>query len=176
MGRLLGCDSGEIKFQLTITTDDYPEESTWELASLDKSFVHTGGGYALPNTEYEEDFCIPDDGYIFSMNDKFGDGICCDSGQGSYTVTLNGKDIKSGGKFRQSETTDVMRACAGGEGRIMMEVNTDFFGSETSWTLNTMAGVELMSGSDYEAWETAKDTMCLDSSACYSFTIRDRCK
>ena len=37
--------------------------------------------------------------YRFTINDSFGDGICCAYGTGAYTLTSNGNVLASGGEF-----------------------------------------------------------------------------
>lgn len=173
-----GCGVMEMRFSLSITTDQYPAETEWELTSISETWTLTGGPYDKTATEYTEDKCIPNDTYVLTMKDKYGDGLCCENGQGSYAVSLDGVNVMaSEGKFRQIETSTLMRDCDAGKNRLMVQINTDFFGSETSWTLESLAdGTELMSGGDYAPWDTRKDTKCLDASECYKFTIKDACK
>ena len=49
--------------------------------------------------------------YNFTINDSYGDGICCAYGNGSYTVTSSEGTEASGGSFTSSETTNF---CVGG--------------------------------------------------------------
>jgi hypothetical protein len=41
----------------------------------------------------------------FTINDSYGDGICCNYGAGSYNVTYNGLTVASGGSFTTSQST-----------------------------------------------------------------------
>jgi len=48
------------------------------------------------------DRCLPaNHGYIFAIFDSYGNGLCCDEGEGWYTVTYNGEIVKEGGKFKK---------------------------------------------------------------------------
>merc|ERR1711982_268376 len=38
------------------------------------------------------------------MGDGYGDGICCNYGQGGYSVKVDDKEVASGGQFGSSET------------------------------------------------------------------------
>ena len=174
LGKDLDCRSDQILFQLSITTDQYPAETEWELTNTGKTYTLKGGPYGLAKSEYMEGYCVPEDVYVFQMKDKYGDGMCCEYGAGSYTVSIDGLAIASGGQFRQIEYTTIMPLCDSDEDRIMVQVSTDYFGSETSWTLETLSGTEVMSGTDYGSRDTRKDTQCIDSSECYVFTIRDQ--
>merc|ERR1712032_1346912 len=43
--------------------------------------------------------------FEFTMNDSYGDGICCSYGEGSYSVLRQGTVEVSGGQFGGTETT-----------------------------------------------------------------------
>merc|ERR1712226_480328 len=93
-------------FKLTITTDNYPEETTWTLLDQcnNEEFAQ-GGPYSNQNTQFVEEGCIPDGKYTFTINDSFGDGICCSYGSGSYILEYNGNIVKEGGSFAGSESS-----------------------------------------------------------------------
>ncbi|MEM6718355.1 MAG: M43 family zinc metalloprotease [Bacteroidota bacterium] len=101
-----GCSDNEVT--LSITFDNYPEETSWSLV--------TDGGTSVASASYSaanpdgstvtEIFCLPNDCYTFVINDSYGDGICCSFGSGSYTLTGPDGVIVSGGSFGSSETTD----------------------------------------------------------------------
>ena len=92
---------------LTITFDNYPEETSWTITSGGNT-VASGGTYGsqadgstLVLTECLEDGC-----YDFTISDAYGDGICCTYGNGSYTLrNANNQVLASGGSFGSSETT-----------------------------------------------------------------------
>lgn len=42
---------------------------------------------------------------IFTMHDAYGDGICCNYGNGHYSVLLDGVEVGSGGQYTTSEST-----------------------------------------------------------------------
>ena len=100
------CTDNEVT--LTITFDNYPEETSWSLV--------TDGGTTVASENYTnaqadgstitQTLCLPDDCYTFTINDAYGDGICCSFGNGSYTLTGPNGEIKSGGSFTNSEATD----------------------------------------------------------------------
>merc|ERR1712157_584896 len=39
-----------------------------------------------------------------TITDGYGDGICCNYGQGGYSVKVDDKEVASGGQFGSSET------------------------------------------------------------------------
>lgn len=85
---------------VTIVPDAYPGETSWEITSqADGSTVASGGSNSATVN-------LPDGCYTFTINDSFGDGICCAYGNGSYTVDCSIINHASGGVFGASESTD----------------------------------------------------------------------
>jgi len=95
---------------LTITFDNYPEETSWNLKNNAGSTVASGGTYA--SQADGSTLVIPindlaDDCYDFTILDAYGDGICCSYGNGSYTLEVTGGSVlASGGSFASSEVTN----------------------------------------------------------------------
>ncbi|MEM9930245.1 MAG: T9SS type A sorting domain-containing protein, partial [Bacteroidota bacterium] len=48
--------------------------------------------------------------------DTYGDGICCDFGNGAYTINVNGTDVAAGGNFTTSTTEQFCGDAGDGEG------------------------------------------------------------
>ena len=91
---------------ITILTDNYPGETTWTVTDVAGTVVASGGPYDAIATEYVEQVCIDAGCYTFTINDSFGDGVCCGFGLGSYAVSTNGTELASGGEFATFEATD----------------------------------------------------------------------
>lgn len=106
-----GCNDNEVT--ISITFDNYPEETSWTLVSDSGQTVASGGTYASQpdGSTLTEVLCLPDDCYTFTINDSFGDGICCAYGNGSYSVTDSSGALASGGSFTSSDVTSF---CLGG--------------------------------------------------------------
>lgn len=95
------CASTEVQFSLT--TDNYGYETNWSIKDSNSvEIVH--GSNLSNNTSYEENLCLVDGEYSFTINDTYGDGICCTYGNGSYDISISGKSLISGGTFTNSET------------------------------------------------------------------------
>ncbi len=110
------CACNGTNVTLTIVLDNYPEETSWTLTNSSGATVASGGTYgSLPDgSTFTESWCLPDDCYDFTINDSYGDGICCSYGNGSYDVSDDsGNTLASGGSFGSSETTNF---CVGGGG------------------------------------------------------------
>ncbi|MEZ5172906.1 MAG: lysyl oxidase family protein [Bacteroidia bacterium] len=95
---LAQCPTGQSEVAINIIPDDYPQEISWELTS-DGEVLASGGstGTTLCVTAQT---CM-----VFTIFDSAGDGICCQYGQGSYTVTLDGTVVASGGNYTTQQST-----------------------------------------------------------------------
>ena len=72
---------------LKITTDGFPEETTWDLVNHLGETVMKGGPYTEAKTTIEELFCVNSHNcYTFTIYDSSGDGICCEAGVGRYVM------------------------------------------------------------------------------------------
>ena len=92
---------------LNLVTDNYGVETTWALTDSSGYIVAEGGGYSNNSTtSLEIEIPSSDECYTFTINDAYGDGICCVYGTGSYSITDDsGNVIFSGGQFGSTEAT-----------------------------------------------------------------------
>ncbi len=99
------CTSNDLT--LTITLDNYPEETSWSITS-NGSTVASGGTYGnqADGTTISIPLCLDNGCYDFNIFDAYGDGICCGYGNGSYSLSGGGTTYASGGQFTNSETTN----------------------------------------------------------------------
>jgi endonuclease I len=95
-----GCSSGTF----SLTTDNYGSETSWTITDSSSSTLNSGSGYSN-STSYSENVCLDDGDYVFSIDDTYGDGICCSYGAGSYNLVVAGNTVASGGSFGSSEST-----------------------------------------------------------------------
>lgn len=93
-----------------ILTDNYGDETTWELRDSSNNLVSNGPLFPYADaTSYQEIINIPavsNDCYTFTIFDSADDGICCGIfGDGSYNLEdANGNVIINGGQFGSSES------------------------------------------------------------------------
>jgi len=96
---------------LQLTTDNYPEETTWQMRSASGGLLFNGGPYTEPGTDTVEMLLPQNDCYEFEIFDEVGDGICCALGQGGYLLTDNaGNQLAQGAQFNARETSLLMLA------------------------------------------------------------------
>ena len=95
---------------LELYTDDYAEETSWEFREIGGAVLYSGSyNESDDNTTFIETFgVVQDNCYEFEIFDTFGDGICCEFGEGFYTLTTDSADvIINGGEFGGSEITEI---------------------------------------------------------------------
>jgi hypothetical protein len=97
-------------YGLTIVSDNYPEETSWELRSAGSGdLIASLSEGDLPQGTSTYTWCLAPGCYTFIIRDQYGDGICCGffSGNGSYTVSDDNQTVLgSGGDFNNSEEVD----------------------------------------------------------------------
>ena len=92
-------------FTFELVLDDYGSETTWEIRRLG-NVVYSGGPYEddLDGTVITIPLCLEEGCYILQVDDSYGDGMCCDYGEGSFTVyDAQGDVIYTGGEFTDSD-------------------------------------------------------------------------
>ncbi len=113
--------------QLLLTLDNYGTDITWELATQLGAVLYTGGPY----TDLDEGlvitvpFCLTNDCYVFTINDAFGDGICCDQGEGSYLIMNSDSTllVESDGQYGEQEVQTFCVEVVGMEERTAIELS-----------------------------------------------------
>ena len=98
----LDVESGETtQLKLTLVQDKWGAQTTWAFTTPDGTVIASGGPYAnLPGggtSPHVENVTVPvDECVLFTIFDSEGDGICCNNGDGYYTIKHNGTVIVNG--------------------------------------------------------------------------------
>ena len=96
------------KFVLQLKTDDFPEETSWDIIDSDGNEVAFGGDYDYnEDTLIEVQECLDTGNYTFTIYDVWGDGLCCieDYADGWYSLEVGGQVVVSkGGKFGEASS------------------------------------------------------------------------
>ena len=93
-------------FNVFITCDDYPAETTWDVVDSAGNVMNSGGPYSTAGEIVDVDCQLAEGDYTFTIYDAYGDGICCAYGEGFYTLSLEGEVIFDGnGEFLTEEST-----------------------------------------------------------------------
>ncbi|UPT68825.1 MAG: T9SS type A sorting domain-containing protein [Sphingobacteriales bacterium JAD_PAG50586_3] len=94
-------------YTVNITGDDYAEETSLYIISLQTgdTLLAVDTGMVESNATVNFSACLPDGCYKLVVNDVYGDGMCCEYGEGSYEL-LNPLSavITAGGQFGLTES------------------------------------------------------------------------
>ena len=96
---------------LDFVFDDYASETYWQLYRTDGGSAtlirETAVGDYDGETEAQEIFCIESGEYALAVYDDYGDGFCCDYGEGSFSVTLpDGSVVQGDANFGANTTLE----------------------------------------------------------------------
>lgn len=96
---------GTLNFEFA--SDNFAYETTWELTDDAGEVLYSGGPYfSLQPVTDSETFTLAEGCYTFTMYDDAGDGICCDWGEGSFSLTTeDGATVAEAGEFGSASTT-----------------------------------------------------------------------
>ena len=168
---------------LTLVTDNYGSETSWTLKDESGSTVASGSGYGN-NQTYTETFNLNEEAYTFTINDSYGDGICCSYGNGSYELRdSDNKVVKSGGSFTSSEATTFC-AEGGGTPPASCDTPTGLSSSnvgETTFTLswNAVSGADSydvdINGTVLNATSNSINVTGAVASTTYTCAVRTNC-
>ena len=101
------CTGQEV--ELGITLDAYGIETTWEIRDTSGAVQYSGGPYPNePNgTTITETLCLEEGCYVFEIQDAYGDGICCEFGEGYYTlIDSSGLLLATGAEYGTGEEVE----------------------------------------------------------------------
>jgi len=102
------CDNDKNTLMIDILPDNYHNEISWKLTDSSGSIVGEANEIFnfMTSALYSKMLCLENDCYTFTLNDSYGDGICCNFGSGSYSLTYNGiKLVEDEGEFGFSDSS-----------------------------------------------------------------------
>jgi hypothetical protein len=91
--------------EVRLVTDQYAEETSWKIRDSNGTLIAQSG--PLNNSQLNvKTVSVPLDAcYDFTISDTYGDGICCEYGNGSYTLKdFYGATLATGSEFEFSES------------------------------------------------------------------------
>jgi hypothetical protein len=148
-------DSFFSTLNLEIMTDNNPQQTTWQVLNANNQVIFSGGPFAgQPNTLIQQELEFLTSGcYKFVISDSGNDGICCASGNGSFTLRdINNQLIYSNGDFGPKETVEFGMKISILDLTVFLEgpFNTSSF--EMNTTLNQGAIIPLNQPYNIEPW------------------------
>jgi len=90
-------------YDISILTDNYGEEVSWEITNDSNQIINFGDSL-ISNQFNSINLCLhPDSCYMFTIYDSYNDGICCDFGNGFFSIN----QINYSGEFGSSFSVDL---------------------------------------------------------------------
>ena len=97
------CPSGDYRVRFELTPDEFFDEISWTLATLDGSVIYANEVCTSPASKVFN-YCVPNKGkcVMFSIRDVAGDGLVP---SGFYKLYVNDSLLREGGDYRSRENT-----------------------------------------------------------------------
>jgi thiol-disulfide isomerase/thioredoxin len=118
------CTANQTKVKVVVKTDNYGHETFWQVKNATTSLVYKAGGNpkvypgglrnssssdpgAYGNNIIKTDSVCIDHGTIvkFSIYDGYGDGICCNYGNGYYRVFADADTVANSASFQTADSS-----------------------------------------------------------------------
>ena len=90
-----GCKDGKYKIKVEIMTDKFGGDTAWSLIEDSSGDVI----YSVPENSYDKysleavEICVKGGEHTFKISDDYGDGVCCQQGDGYIKVHLEEREI-----------------------------------------------------------------------------------
>lgn len=122
---------------LELLTDNYGEETDWELYDNGVLVAQDPAGAYADNTTFTYTWNLPDAHCMtFKIYDAYGDGICCDFGNGYYKLSTGGVVMIQGGAFTTEETKPFATSAAVGVSEASLADGLNIYPNPTNGLLN----------------------------------------
>jgi len=165
-----------VKAHVTLRTDFFPYEISWEIRDIRSGEVVVGdGGFVDNYATFEKEACLHDDVcYRFKVSDTDGDGI---NVADAYDLAINGEDISLPAPFNQAKEYIVFGDCDDCRPTVVtLNLATDGHAGETSWAIsNVISGDQIYKGGFGTPYKNYKNYTILMNLCygCYSFGMYD---
>jgi surface protein len=95
-GILTGAD-GLVEVEVHVQYDDQPSETGWTLRDSTGILIssQSTGSFTTKGGTLTKSSAVALGTYTFEMTDASGNGLCCNSGYGSFSITVNGETVVS---------------------------------------------------------------------------------
>ena len=152
--------------KISIVTDSYPSETTWEVNDINGNLIWSGGPYVSMGYNYVHEKCFGVPGtYTFIIKDSYGDGLVGDG----YKLFIDNVAIESGsGSFSTREFDFVI-----GSSTTSFPPTTTFSPTLSPSNLPSSSPTEAPEPTAAPTREVITEVICLESNYKYKFSISD---
>jgi hypothetical protein len=185
------------QIQIKLKFDFFSEDTSWDIVNKRTQEVVAGNSYFDNKNQATENVDVCDgECYIVTINDGFGDGMCCEWGKGSYKMKLDGKVVAEGGKFGNKVTKEICVGDGGGGGGVgndndnnnndsgtcdfgssefKLKFNFDLYSEDISWNMISVPDSKVIASKPEYGLELSQVTENVDvcNYQCYKVTIND---
>ena len=157
-GQTGGANTGDNEVVIEVKYDNYPAETGWTLRDSDGTLIagQSTGSFSTESGTVSKTAFVAEGAYTFELTDDFGDGICCQYGNGEFNITVNGEPAFAGsnGQFQgvTVETFDVVQRDDVGPVVVdyRLDVTYDNYAYETSWSLQSLTTGAVVAASGFD--------------------------
>ena len=103
-GTCYPCNTGS-EVKISFDFDNYPDETFWTLNDADNVNNYMSGGYLVGSSDT---YCASPGTYQVTVYDTYGDGMCCEFGEGGYSIYVDNVLVAEGGDFLYEDVTAVV--------------------------------------------------------------------
>ena len=89
----ISCGSNQISFDFSLNTDDYAEETSWDLTNDSTGLEVIVGTNLGDDASYRIQECLPQDCYTLALRDSFGDGLISGGTNPGFRLVVDGQLI-----------------------------------------------------------------------------------
>jgi trypsin len=188
------CMENEMKVIFLLKLDFYPEDTSFSFFINHGDVIASVSDYTVKYGDYRYSWCVPKMYcYTFSVEDSYGDGFFDDTGYELYvdgdiimsydsccdkngeSIILGDCSVMGSSSPSISPSSPPTISCEENTSLISLEIFTDRFPNEISWTL-TDANLQMIGKDHYnfsDDFKLFKYDWCLLQEADYTFTIKD---
>lgn len=169
------CEPGDYTVSVDMVSDNYPDEVFWQVTRMVDGFPVMAGNGAESELK-----CLPKNCYMIKVVDAAGDGVCCDFGQGSFTVAVKNQVILNDTNFTDSVEAEFGDSCVPSDfdSKVPCVTFSVDFTTDSFYYENTVLLEDLETGQIW--WEDVvldpglnAFSQCINPASCTAFTVFD---
>ena len=121
------CSAGQSDITLFFKFDDFPDDISWTVTNSQNVLVaetdEPGFYDDILLTKVTETITVCNNNcYDVTINDNYGNGLCCEEGNGRYDIRVQGKTVFTGKRFGEQV---VERVCLDKNGAFVTSLDND---------------------------------------------------
>ncbi len=167
------CNNNQITFNFTIKPDQFPEDIEWLLQTKDE--IITAGRLASTVDSKEVNYkrCIPTTSkeyFLFYVLDMYGDGICCEWGEGHFVLEWNNTKVMDSVEFEQHKII----CLSNDDSKVsLLTIFFDIYPKHIVWSLLNSNFEKELYGSGSDVSEEQAFTQCIPKNECFYVVVKD---